>query len=202
MRTQRLGIFLTLFALTSLSWPSLASAAPLYVFPVSGCAVTYANSHHNYPATDILAKAGCKYVAPTSGVIDQVADKDIWRSTTSLGPDRGGLSVSIIGDDGVRYYGSHFKKIATGIKPGVRVEAGQLVAYIGNSGSARGTAPHVHFGLSWPTPPEAGAWWVRRGMLYPWKYLDAWKIGKDLSPVKAITALKLKVGEVPPPPKK
>jgi hypothetical protein len=36
----------------------------------------------------------------------------------------------------------------------------------------------------------------------PWKYLDAWKAGKDLSPAKAVEAAKKKVGEVPPEPKK
>ena len=184
------------------SFIPVASAAPLYVFPVAGCAVKYAHSHHDYPATDILAKAGCKYVAPIDGVIYEVATKDIWSSKTNLGEDRGGLSVSIIGSDGVRYYGSHFKKIAPGIEPGVNVVAGQLIAYIGATGSARGTAPHVHFGISWPTTPEDNAWWVRRGVLYPWKYLDAWKAGKDLSPANALDALQLKVGEIPPKPKK
>ena len=184
------------------SFIPVASAAPLYVFPVAGCAVKYAHSHHDYPATDILAKAGCKYVAPIDGVIYEVATKDIWSSKTNLGEDRGGLSVSIIGSDGVRYYGSHFKKIAPGIEPGVNVVAGQLIAYIGATGSARGTAPHVHFGISWPTSPEDNAWWVRRGVLYPWKYLDAWKAGKDLSPANALDALQLKVGEIPPKPKK
>ena len=116
--------------------------------------------------------------------------------------DRGGLSVTLIGDDGIRYYGSHFRKIAPGIEPGVRVEAGTLLAYIGATGSARGTAPHVHFGISWPTPVEANVWWVRRGAVYPWKYLDAWKIGKDRSPVKEVNAKKLSVGEIPPLPKK
>ncbi len=184
------------------SFIPVASAAPLYVFPVAGCAVKYAHSHHDYPATDILAKAGCKYVAPIDGVIYEVATKDIWSSKTNLGEDRGGLSVSIIGSDGVRYYGSHFKKIAPGIEPGVNVVAGQLIAYIGATGSARGTATHVHFGISWPTTPEDNAWWVRRGVLYPWKYLDAWKAGKDLSPANALDALQLKVGEIPPKPKK
>lgn len=128
-----------------------AHAAPLYVFPVAGCSVKYARSHHDYPATDILAKAGCKYVAPIDGVVYEVAPKDIWNSKTNLGQDRGGLSVSIIGSDGVRYYGSHFKSIAPGIEPGVNVVAGQLLAFVGATGSARGTAPHVHFGISWPT---------------------------------------------------
>ncbi|NBQ25268.1 MAG: hypothetical protein EBU26_13610 [Verrucomicrobia bacterium] len=34
------------------------------------------------------------------------------------------------------------------------------------------------------------------------EYLDAWKNGKDLSPAKAVAALKAKVGEIPPQPKK
>jgi hypothetical protein len=53
----------------------------------------------------------------------------------------------------------------------------------------------VHFGISWPT--KAGIWWVRRGEIYPWKYLDAWKAGKDLSPAKEVLAKLKKVGPVP-----
>ncbi len=177
-----------------------AQAAPIYIFPVVGCEYTYAKSHHDYPATDILAKAGCKYVAVTSGVIDEVNRVDSWSGKTNLGTDRGGLYVSFIGDDGVRYYASHLRSIPASIQPGVAVLAGRLLGAIGATGSARGTAPHVHFGISWPTP--ADTWWVRRGEVFPWKYLDAWKQGKDLSPVKEVAARKLKVGEIPPVPKK
>lgn len=181
---------------------SLANAAPVYAFPVTGCTVTYAHSHHDYAATDIQAKAGCKYVAPIGGTITEVSTRDIWSSKTNLGQDRGGLSVTLVGDDGVRYYGSHFKKIETGIAPGVVVVAGQTLAYVGNTGSARGTATHVHFGISWPTPVESKVWWVRRGVLYPWSYLDAWKIGTDKSPFASIEKLRKKLGDIPPAPKK
>ncbi len=177
-----------------------AKAAPIYAFPIVGCKVTYAHVHHDYPATDILTKAGCKFVAVTSGVVDEVRRVDQWSGKTNLPLDRGGLWVSIIGDDGVRYYGSHLKKVEVGIEPGVRVNAGDLLGLVGATGDARGTAPHVHFGISWPT--AADIWWVRRGMLYPWKYLDAWKIGKDLSPAKSLTVVHAKVGDVPPLPKK
>lgn len=178
-----------------------AHGAPVYVFPVTGCEYTYAKAHHDYPATDILAKAGCKFVAPINGVVDEVNRLDKWSGKTNLGADRGGLYVSMIGDDGVRYYGSHLRSIPVSIEAGTTVKAGQLLGAIGASGSARGTAPHVHFGISWPTPLESGAWWVRRGMIWPWKYLDAWKVGKDASPLKEINSKKSKTGEIPAAPK-
>ena len=177
-----------------------AQAAPIYVFPISNCQADYAHSHHDYPATDILTKAGCKFVAPIDGVVDEVNRTDLWSGKTNLGIDRGGLYVSLIGVDGVRYYGSHLRSIPTNIQPGIEVKAGQFLGSVGATGSARGTHPHLHFGISWPTP--ADIWWVRRGEVLPWKYLDAWKNGKDLSPAKAVAALKAKVGEIPPQPKK
>ncbi len=177
-----------------------AQAAPIYVFPIANCKANYARAHHDYAATDILTKAGCKFVAPIDGVVDEVNRTDLWKGKTNLGIDRGGLYVSIIGVDGVRYYGSHLRSIPASIQPGVSVKAGRLLGAVGSTGSARGTAPHLHFGISWPT--AANIWWVRRGEVLPWKYLDAWKAGKDLSPVKEVNARKLKVGELPPEPKK
>jgi murein DD-endopeptidase MepM/ murein hydrolase activator NlpD len=197
MNLRRISRLLGLLMLIPMS---SANAAPIYVFPVAGCEVNYARAHHDYAATDILAKAGCKFVAPINGVVDEVNRTDIWSGKTNLGIDRGGLYVSIIGEDGVRYYGSHLRSIPASIQPGVVVKAGRLLGAIGSTGSARGTAPHLHFGISWPTPPQT--WWVRRGEVLPWKYLDAWKAGKDLSPVKEVNARKLKVGEIPPVPKK
>lgn len=181
-----------------------AQAAPVYIFPVADCAVDYARAHHDYAATDILAKKGCKFVSPVNGVIDEVNRVDNWSGKTNLGIDRGGLYVSIIGDDGVRYYGSHLTSVVTSIQPGVVVKAGRVLGKIGSSGSARGTAPHLHFGISWPTPTQTqpNIWWVRRGVVLPYKYLDAWKAGKDLSPAKAVAAALLKNGEIPPLPAK
>ena len=182
-----------------LAWspPALATSL-IYSFPVAGCAVSYAHSHHNYPATDILTKVGCAFVAPTSGVVDEVNRVDRFSWKTNLGKDRGGLFLSIVGDDGVRYYGSHLSKIGVNIKPGVRVLSGETLGEVGSSGDAKGLAPHLHFGISWPT--RTGIWWVKRGELYPWRYLDAWRAGKNISPAKAVAALKKKFGEVPPIP--
>jgi len=186
-------------ALIFISQITPAQAAPIYLFPVAGCAVDYAHAHHDYAATDILTKAGCKFVAPVDGIVDEVNRVDVWSGKTNLGIDRGGLYVSIIGVDGVRYYGSHLRTIPASIQPGVDVKAGQLLGAVGATGSAKGTHPHLHFGISWPTP--ADTWWVRRGEVLPWKYLDAWKQGRDLSPVKEVDTRKAKVGEIPPLPK-
>ena len=181
-----------------------AQAAPIYIFPVADCAVNYARAHHDYAATDILAKKGCKFVSPVNGLIDEVNRTDLWSGKTNLGIDRGGLYVSVIGEDGVRYYGSHLTSVVASIQPGLTVKAGQILGRVGSTGSARGTSPHLHFGISWPTPTETqpNIWWVRRGVVLPWKYLDAWKVGKDLSPAKAVAAALAKNGEIPPLPKK
>ena len=187
-------LFLSSFA------PVSAQAAPVYLFPVRGCEVNYARAHHDYAATDILSKAGCAFIAPIAGVIDEVSRVDTWSGKVNAGLTRGGLSVSFIGVDGVRYYGSHLLRVNKTIEPGVVVKAGQRLGSVGSTGSARGTSPHLHFGISWPTPPET--WWVRRGVVHPWKYLDAWKAGKNKSPAKEVEAARLNMGEIPPEPKK
>ena len=191
-----------LIALLVLSGMAPAQAAPTYTFPVADCAVNYARAHHDYAATDILAKQGCRFVAPINGVVDEVSRVDNWSGKSNLGGDRGGLFVSIIGEDGVRYYGSHLKRVPKKIVPGLTVKAGRYLGKIGSTGSARGTAPHLHFCISWPTPSQSDVWWVRRGEVLPWKYLDAWKSGEDLSPVKEVAKALRKRGEIPPLPKK
>ena len=187
------GVFLTGFI-------SPAMAAPIYTFPVAGCTVTYSKYHHDYPASDIFAKKGCAFVSPIAGVVDEVNTVDKWSGKTNLGADRGGLSISILGDDGLRYYGSHLSKIEPNIVPGYKVTTGEKLGEIGSSGSAKGTKPHLHFGISYPT--EKGIWWVRRGVglekgkTSPWKYLQAWQVGKDLKPKLTVPAV------IPAEPKK
>lgn len=188
---KSISIFLS-FALLGAGSASAKAEDFIYVFPVANCTVKYAHSHHDYPATDMLAKKGCSFVAPIDGVVEDVNFKDVWSSKTNRGQDRGGLSVSIIGIDGVRYYGSHLSSVAEGIVPGVNVMAGDILGKVGDTGSARGTSPHLHFGISWPT--KAGDWKIRRGALYPWPYLDAWKVGENLSPVKAVAKKKKSLG--------
>lgn len=188
----RAGIALVIVAIGSIATvgSSVATAAPKYIFPVTGCTFAFANRHVDLEATDIMANAGCKFVAPINGVIDEVNRFDSWSPKRNLGKDRGGLYVSIIGDDGVRYVGSQLASIPADIRSGVKVTAGRTLGVIGSSGNARGGPSHLHFGISWPT--TSNNWWVRQGQITPLKYLKAWQIGKDLSPFKEVEEKKLK----------
>jgi len=162
--------------------PALPSAEEfVYIFPIQPLEVAgYIPGHHDYPATDIVAPYRSEFVAVTDGIIDELSHIDTWDPTTNNPALRGGRYVSLIGDDGVRYYGSHLDEVASTIEAGMRVRAGTVLGYVGTSGNARGLAPHLHFGISRPTFP--GDWSVRRGELSPYPYLQAWARGEKLIP--------------------
>jgi murein DD-endopeptidase MepM/ murein hydrolase activator NlpD len=105
---------------------------------------------------------------------------DPWDPAVDDPATRGGRFVSIAGDDGVRYYCSHLLSVARGLRRGDRVEAGRVIGTVGRSGDAAPTPPHCHFGISRPTVP--GDWQVRRGEVWPYRYLQAWARGEDLTP--------------------
>jgi murein DD-endopeptidase MepM/ murein hydrolase activator NlpD len=152
-----------------------------YVFPVrSEGKVNYGRYHHDYPAADIFCPVGSQFVAVTDGVVDFVSVEDQWDPEVDDPATRGGISVAIIGDDGVRYYGSHLSQVAEGIAPGLRVQLGQLLGLTGHSGNAEGTPAHLHFGISHPTTPDD--WQVRRGQVSPYDYLRAWQRGENVTP--------------------
>lgn len=136
------------------------------------------NVHHDYPATDIIAACGLTVRAVTDAVVLEVNRVDRYDPATNLGADRGGLFVSIRGDDGVRYYGSHLSAIEGGVTPGARLRAGQPIGRIGETGDA--SACHLHFGIS-PVCKGTGQWWIRRGEIWPADYLDAWRRGVSRS---------------------
>ncbi|GAA5045029.1 hypothetical protein HNP84_002717 [Thermocatellispora tengchongensis] len=167
-----------------------------YTFPVKGCKVSYARKLLVLPKTTIWTRPGCSFVSPVDGTVDEVRTTDSWSPSTDHGADREGRFVTVIGADGVRYLGGHLESVAAGIEPGKKVKAGQLLGTIGNSGNARATAANLYFAISWKADP--GLWWVRRGMVKPWDYLDAWRNGnKTLSPREETLALRRKVGASP-----
>lgn len=165
-----------------------AAKTTAYKFPVVGKA-SYAHTHHDYPASDIISACGNTVVSPVNGVVLEVTLVDTWTAKANTGPTRGGLSWSILGDDGIRYYGSHLS--AVDVRAGARVAAGQKVGKVGRTGDT--TACHLHFGIS-PVCQRTGDWWTRRGVIWPWSYLDAWKQGTAKSPVAAINTWHAKNG--------
>lgn len=164
--------------------PSGTAAVGEYVFPVAG-KVSYARTHHDYPASDVIAPCGSTVRAVHAGTVLEVSRTDGYDAKTDDGAKRGGRFVSVLGDDGVRYYGSHLRTVAAEMKPGVRVHAGQSLGTVGDSG--RAGVCHLHFGIS---PPCAGRddWWIRRGTVWPWSYLDSWRNRGAASPAGAVAA--------------
>ncbi len=88
---------------------------------------------HWHEGIDIMAPNGRELVATEGGVIEKVG-------TAGLG----GRRLWLIGDSGVEYYYAHLSGYAPDIADGVRVEPGQLVGYVGDTGGASGGPPHLH----------------------------------------------------------
>jgi len=70
-----------------------------------------------------------------------VVDGTVRFSSNSLG----GLSTHVYSDAGVTYYYTHLESHPSNISSGQRVSGGTIVGYLGNSGNARYTSPHLHF---------------------------------------------------------
>lgn len=83
-----------------------------------------------HKGVDMFANRGTPVVAPVSGTVEH-------RSNSVGGP-----SFHLWGDDGAYYYGTHLDSYGpiTG-----RVDASTVIGYVGDTGNARGTSPHLHF---------------------------------------------------------
>jgi peptidoglycan LD-endopeptidase LytH len=86
----------------------------------------------SHQGTDVMAPHGARVFAFVNGVVS--------RESSSA---NGGIQLYLQGDDGVEYFYAHLSGYA--VSTGTRVRAGQLIAYNGQTGNARYTAPHVHF---------------------------------------------------------
>jgi murein DD-endopeptidase MepM/ murein hydrolase activator NlpD len=87
-----------------------------------------------HKGTDMMAAYGTPLVAMNSGTV---------RVNSHY---QGGRQVYVNGDDGVTYYYAHMSKWASGLSTGQRVNKGQTIGFVGDSGNARGT-PHLHLGM-------------------------------------------------------
>jgi murein DD-endopeptidase MepM/ murein hydrolase activator NlpD len=117
-----------------------------WVFPIIGGA-DFSNSFgyqkpeskggHKHMGVDLYSpsgRGGELIAAPVSGVVESLGN----------GSGDGGYYVKLRGDDGYIYYFAHNQNRHP-VRQGQRVSAGQLIGYVGDSGNARGSKPHVHF---------------------------------------------------------
>lgn len=169
---------------TQVGDPATPATTP-YVLPVADVdRAAWGTTHSSYPATDVFVRCGATLVSPVYGTVLEVRRVDAYDPAIDDPATRGGRTVSILGFDGVRYYLAHFETIVDGLDVGDRVEAGQELGTMGDTG--RASACHLHFSISPPCPdPE---WSVRRGVIWPHPYLDDWRAGGQRSPAAEVAA--------------
>ena len=85
---------------------------------------------------DIFAPKGTPVYSATSGYVYKVGENHL-----------GGQTVSVIGAGGRVYYYAHLDRYAPGIEQGDPVTSRTLLGYVGTTGNAQGTPPHLHFGV-------------------------------------------------------
>ena len=59
----------------------------------------------------------------------------------------GGRQVWVLGPGRERYYYAHLDDWAPGLREGRSVLPGDLLGFVGTTGNARGTPPHLHYGI-------------------------------------------------------
>jgi murein DD-endopeptidase MepM/ murein hydrolase activator NlpD len=85
---------------------------------------------------DIFAPKGTPIFSATSGYVYKVGENNL-----------GGQTVSVIGGGGRVYYYAHLDSYAPGLAEGDPVNTRTLLGYVGTTGNAQGTPPHLHFGV-------------------------------------------------------
>ena len=84
---------------------------------------------------DIFAKRGTPVLATTEGIVTQVGTNRL-----------GGQVVWVIGPGGQRHYYAHLDRYSD-VEAGMRIAAGRVLGYVGDTGNAKGTPPHLHYGV-------------------------------------------------------
>ncbi len=97
-----------------------------------GAARSQGRSHEGI---DIFAARHTPIHATTSGIVTKVGENEL-----------GGRVVVIVGPGGAGHYYAHLEAYAD-ISPNDWVDAGEIIGYVGDSGNAKGTPPHVHYGI-------------------------------------------------------
>jgi len=107
---------------------------------------------HLHQGTDVFAAFDTPVRSPVDGVV-RFEDSGL-----------GGKGAFVTAPDGTYYYLAHLKSFNADVGSGAAVKLGQVIGFNGDSGNAKGGAPHVHFEIH----PQGGAG------VNPKPILDAW----------------------------
>lgn len=97
-----------------------------------GAARSQGRSHEGI---DIFAPRGTPIQSTTQGIVRKVGENNL-----------GGRVVVVVGPGGAGHYYAHLEDYAD-ISPNDWVNVGDIIGYVGDSGNAKGTPPHVHYGI-------------------------------------------------------
>lgn len=84
---------------------------------------------------DIFARRGTPVLSATEGIVLDVGTNRL-----------GGQVVWVLGPGGQRHYYAHLDRYGD-VRAGMRVAPGTIVGYVGNTGNAATTPPHLHYGI-------------------------------------------------------
>jgi murein DD-endopeptidase MepM/ murein hydrolase activator NlpD len=156
--------------------PPTDVSAPLspsrFVFPIYGPA-SFTDTfgapragvawHHG---EDIFAPLGAPLLAVTDGTVFSVG----WNN-------RGGYRLWLRDRQGNQFYYAHLSAFSPLAVNGNEVRAGDVVGFVGTTGDAAGTPPHLHFEVH----PRELLWMGYDGAIDPYPYLTAWLHLDDLA---------------------
>jgi murein DD-endopeptidase MepM/ murein hydrolase activator NlpD len=86
---------------------------------------------------DIFAPRGTAVIAVTDGIISYIGDQP-----------KGGHCLWLTTETGISFYYAHLDRWAAGLYEGMEVARGEILGYVGNTGNALTTPPHLHFGVN------------------------------------------------------
>ncbi|HJZ79686.1 MAG TPA: M23 family metallopeptidase [Pyrinomonadaceae bacterium] len=90
----------------------------------------------SHEGQDIFAPRGTPIYSATTGYVTKIGEDNL-----------GGHTVSVIGDGGRKYYYAHLDSYAPNLEVGDYVTRQTVLGYVGSTGNADGTPPHLHFGI-------------------------------------------------------